>query len=85
MTLGCVNLKIGSLMIFPGKILAVFYEKLCMLAGNLPFGTWIAGQPEIWQIVAYYAVLASAVLLLTYRKKKAVHQIRKRTRCRRKI
>ena len=71
MTLGCVNLKIGSLMIFPGKILAVFYEKLCMLAGNLPFGTWIAGQPEIWQIVAYYAVLASAVLLLTYRKKKS--------------
>ena len=69
--LGCVNLKIGSLMIFPGKILAGFYEKLCMLAGNLPFGTWIAGQPEIWQIVAYYAVLASAVLLLTYRKKKS--------------
>ena len=71
MILGCVNLKIGSLMIFPGKILAGFYEKLCMLAGNLPFGTWIAGQPEIWQIVAYYAVLASAVLLLTYRKKKS--------------
>lgn len=71
MILGCVNLKIGSLMIFSGKILAGFYEKLCMLAGNLPFGTWIAGQPEIWQIVAYYAVLASAVLLLTYRKKKS--------------
>ena len=66
--LGCLNLKLGSFVIFPGKLLAVFYEKLCLMAGNLPFGTWIAGQPEIWQIVLYYGVLAGAVLLLTDRK-----------------
>ena len=69
MLLGCINLKLGALIVFPGKMLAGFYEKLCELAGNLPFGTWIAGQPEIWQIVIYYVILVQAVLVLTYRGK----------------
>lgn len=47
MLLGCVSIKIAGIAIFPGRMLACFYEKMCRLAGNLPVCTWIAGRPQI--------------------------------------
>lgn len=64
---GCANYKVGSVVILPGRILAEVYDALCKLAGNLPIGTWIAGQPRLWQVVVYYVLLAGAVAVLTYK------------------
>ena len=69
MFLGCVSIKIAGIAIFPGRMLACFYEKMCQMAGNLPVCTWIAGRPQIWQIVVYYLIMGSAVYLLTHRSK----------------
>ena len=64
--LGCVNLEIARIFILPGRILAEIYEKLCEMSGNLPFATWIAGQPRVWQIIVYYLLLGSAGILYIY-------------------
>lgn len=74
---GCANYKVGSVVILPGRILAEVYDELCKLAGNLPIGTWIAGQPRLWQVAVYYVLLAGAVAVLTYKdtgKGKAFHK-----------
>ena len=39
----------------------MIYEKLCILAGEFPFCTWIGGAPEIWKCVVYYVVLAGGI------------------------
>lgn len=65
---GCVNLKLGSVMILPGRFLAKVYGKLCELAGNLPFCTWIPGQPKLWQVGIYYILLFGTIRGLTYKK-----------------
>ena len=67
--LGCVNLEIARIFILPGRILAGVYEKLCEMSGNLPFATWIAGQPRVWQIIVYYLLLGSAGGLYIYGEK----------------
>lgn len=64
--LGCVNLELARVFILPGRILAGIYEKLCEISGNLPFTTWIAGQPEGWQIIVYYLLLGSAGGIYVY-------------------
>lgn len=55
--------KLAWLIVLPGRILLRFYELLCEAAGKLPFCTWTGGQPQIWQIVGYYAVMATAMWL----------------------
>lgn len=67
--LGCVNWRLGSAAVFPGRLLAEIYEELCKLAGRLPFCTWITGQPKLWQVAVYYILLAAAIVVLTYRRK----------------
>ncbi len=55
---------------FPGAVLPAaavgailrWYEWLCGSCVRLPFHTWNPGCPELWQIGAYYLVLAGAVL-----------------------
>lgn len=45
------------------------YEFLCGCFDELPFHTWNPGCPAIWQIVAYYLLLAGVVLAGNLRKK----------------
>lgn len=47
----------------PGQGLLWMYEELCKLAGMAPFCTWVGGQPQIWQIVVYYVILAVILFL----------------------
>ena len=58
---GFMSISAAGICLIPGKILLMLYEKLCVLAGAVPFCTWIGGKPEVWQIVGYYLVLATAV------------------------
>ena len=70
--LGCVSQKLGSVAVFPGRLLAELYEKLCELSGNLPFCTWITGQPRLWQIAVYYILLGAAFAIFTYKKREQI-------------
>lgn len=63
---GLFSIKFACLIVLPGRILLKIYELLCTLAGKLVFCTWVGGQPQIWQIVAYY-VLMGAVLWICSR------------------
>lgn len=51
---------LGSLCAVPGRLVLWVYEKLCFLGCSLPFCTWTAGQPNLWQAVLYYVFLFSA-------------------------
>lgn len=64
--LGLIFLQAGAAAAIPGRILLWAYEKMCVLAGKIPFLTWTGGQPEIWQIAVYYGLLG-IVLWMDYR------------------
>ena len=59
--LGLVTVRGAFLAVVPGRIILRGYEFLTVLLGRLSFCTWIGGKPEVWQIVGYYLVLATAV------------------------
>lgn len=61
--LGIFSIKASGIALLPGRALLFFYDWLCMLAGKVPWCTWIAGQPELWQIGVYYGMLFLAFLL----------------------
>lgn len=67
---GCGSLKIAKWLIFPGRIFLWIYEKMCMfstgcsLFGGKNVTVWIAGAPEIWQIVVYYLLLVLGILVV---------------------
>ena len=50
--------------VLPGRMLLFLYEKLCELAAGIPFCTWIAGSPELWQCAGYYVLLFLGVGIL---------------------
>lgn len=58
---GVFSIFAAGLVRFPGNLLLVIYEKLCILAGEFPFCTWIGGAPEIWKCGVYYVVLAGGI------------------------
>ena len=51
-------------MVLPGRVLLFLYEKLCELAAGIPFCTWIAGSPKLWQCAGYYVLLFLGVEIL---------------------
>ncbi|MDO4306509.1 MAG: DNA internalization-related competence protein ComEC/Rec2 [Eubacteriales bacterium] len=59
---GLASLKAAGVVIIPGRAMLFLYDKLCILAGKLPWCTWIGGRPELWQIGLYYGLLFLAFL-----------------------
>ena len=47
------------------------YEVLCGCFDKLPFRTWNPGCPALWQIVAYYLLLAGVVIARNWGRRKA--------------
>ena len=77
--LGILSIPAAKLVILPARVLLLFYEYLCSLAGRSGWSTWIGGEPEIWQIVVYYGFLIIVLFMGQYikeqlRKKKAVSE-----------
>ena len=70
---GSVSIFAARICLIPGKILLMFYEKLCILAGSVPFCTWIGGAPEMWKCVVYYGLLAGAVWTAMRMRDKSEH------------
>ena len=55
-------------------LLLGFYERLCEVTQKLPFSFVLLGQPELWQMVVYYAVLAIVLKLFFMRITRLVEQ-----------
>lgn len=75
--LGILSIPVAKLVLLPARVLLLFYEHLCSLAGRSGWSTWIGGEPEIWQILVYYGFLITVLFMGQYikeqlRKKKAV-------------
>lgn len=68
---GIFVIEIAKKVVFPGKCVLFFYEKLCEVVGWIPHSTWIAGSPKLLQCVAYYVMLAVIFAGLKWRKKAA--------------
>ena len=66
MILGFVSIPTGRVVIFPARVLLFLYERLCELAGRSRWCTWIGGEPEIWQITIYYAILVAVLFIGQY-------------------
>lgn len=54
----------AKVLLFPGCLLLEFYKFLCEIAGKLPFGVLIVGQPKMWQALLYYVFLAAGLLAM---------------------
>ena len=61
-TLGLFSLEAAVTAAMPGRALLFLYEQSCILAGKLPFCTWVGGLPEIWQSLIYYGCLMLALV-----------------------
>lgn len=64
--IGTGSIAAARLVILPGRGLLILYEKLCGAAGELPFCTWIAGAPSMWQTAGYYLVLGAGLVTGCY-------------------
>lgn len=61
---GMASVSAAVYVVLPGRVLLFLYEKLCELAAGIPFCTWIAGSPELWQCAGYYVLLFLGVEIL---------------------
>ena len=59
--LGLFSIKAAVIAAVPGRALLFLYEQSCILAGKLPFCTWVGGLPEIWQSLFYYGCLVLGI------------------------
>ena len=74
--MGVLIVAAAALLLLPGTmlwegcihIILNGYEKLCLLFEKIPGHTWVAGRPQVWQIILYYVGLS--MLLWISRKKK---------------
>ena len=78
--LSLFSLEAAVIAAMPGRALLFLYEQSCILAGKLPFCTWVGGLPEIWQSLIYYGclilALAAAVRITRKQKKQSKHKFR---------
>ena len=68
---GIFVIEIAKRVVFPGKCVLFFYEKLCEVVGWIPHSTWIAGSPQLWQCAVYYVMLGVAFTGVKWGKKAA--------------
>lgn len=66
---GLCSMRAAKLMVLPGKILLWIYEKVCVFSTGFSFSVWIAGAPEIWQLLLYYFFMAGMLMLGIFWKK----------------
>ena len=59
---GCFMTLLGKLFMLPATFILQFFEWICEMYAKIPFGIWICGKPQIWQIVVYFIL----ILLIIY-------------------
>ncbi len=60
---GLINPLIGTILVFPARILLIVYEYLCRLCVKLPLGKGFAGKPDDLQVVIFLIIFFSALVL----------------------
>ena len=60
---GIWSVSAARVFLIPGCALIRFYQGLCGLVKGLPGAMLTVGQPGIWQVLAYYGLLAAGFLL----------------------
>ncbi|MDY5805958.1 MAG: DNA internalization-related competence protein ComEC/Rec2 [Lachnospira sp.] len=61
--LALLCMPVGTFFMGSVHYILKFYQLLCTLTDSLPFNRWVAGRPEIWQIILYYIILLCAVYM----------------------
>lgn len=67
---GMMSDIVGTLVLYPCRLILLLYEWLSKLAVKLPGSIWITGKPERWQAVSYYLILVVLLVMLTFIKSK---------------
>lgn len=75
--IGFVSIQLAGFCLIPGEILLMCYEKLCVLAGAVPFCTWIGGAPKIWRCVIYYVILLGGIQAALFLREKEECRVRR--------
>lgn len=57
------DIGLGKFLAGVGSYGLGFYEKMCRAVLKLPFSEYVTGRPDIWRIVAYYAVLMAGAFM----------------------
>lgn len=60
---GLFSLEAAKILLIPGRTILAIYECICRFTGKLPFCTWIAGKPCLWEIAVYYAVVVLIMVI----------------------
>ena len=63
--IGIISLKAASIMILPARCVMFLYYAVFKIFNQLPFSSWITGQPYMFRIVIYY-VLVFALAFFMY-------------------
>lgn len=58
----------GGLLLKVCSWILSFFEKCCDISLNLPGARIVTGRPEMWQMVVYYALLVTGLMLLRHKK-----------------
>lgn len=61
---GMISINTAIYVAMPGRALLFLYEKLCETVAEIPFCTWIAGSPTLWQCAVYYMLLFVSIGVL---------------------
>ena len=60
--------NITSVILYGSYLILIAYEKIAKFCGSLPGNLWITGKPAFWQIIIYYMMLLSGLLLYWHHK-----------------
>lgn len=60
----------ADLLLRPAEWILCGYEQLCSLADQLPGNVVVVGKPSLWQMVLYYGVLCTTLVLYQNRQRK---------------
>lgn len=71
-SIGNIGISAARWILIPGRLLLRLYESFCSYVGRFSFFTWIAGEPEWWQILLYYVILSVAFLLMDIMRNKRI-------------
>lgn len=58
-----LGVKLAKISVLPGRFFLGIYERLCSFVSEFSWLTWIAGAPELWEIVLYYGILGGALFM----------------------
>ncbi len=66
---GLLNLRLGSLLLLPDKVILFFYHQVCSFFQELPYSSLVLGRPSARKILLYYLFLGAFFLRISIKNK----------------